>query len=101
MDYEEIKGQKMEEMKKRQREEEMQEMAEAKIALAIRSLLSEEARNRLNNVKVVNKQLYLKAVQAILYLQRAGQLQGKIEEQELKMLLEKLRNKKEIKITRK
>ncbi len=101
MDYEEIKRQKMEELKKRQLEEEMQDRTEAKIALAIRNLLSEEARNRLNNVKIVNRQLYLKAVQSVLYLQSTGHLQGKIEEQELKMLLEKLRNKKEIKITRK
>ena len=101
MDYEEIKRQKMEELKTRQIEEEMQERTEAKIALVIRSLLSEEARNRLNNVKIVNQQLYLKTVQSILYLQNAGQLQGKVGEQELKMLLEKLRNKKEIKITRK
>ena len=59
MDYEEIKMQKMEELKKRQLEEEMQERTEAKIALVVRNLLSEEARNRLNNVKIVNKQLYL------------------------------------------
>lgn len=101
MKYDEIKEQRMEELKKRQLEEERQEETEAKIALITRSLLSDEARNRLNNVKIVNQQLYLKTVQSILYLQNAGQLQGKIEEQELKMLLEKLRNKKEIKITRK
>ena len=101
MEYEEIKRQKMEELKKRQLDEEMQEETEAKIALITRTLLTEEARNRLNNVKIVNKPLYLKTVQSILYLQNAGQVQGKIGEQELKMLLEKLRNKKEIKITRK
>ena len=101
MEYDEIKGQRMEELKKRQLEEERQEETEAKIALIIRSLLTDEARNRLNNVKIVNQQLYLKTVQTILYFQNAGQLQGKMDEEELKMLLEKLRNKKEIKITRK
>jgi len=101
MENDEIKRQRMEELKKRQLEEEKQEETEAKIALIIRSLLTDEARNRLNNVKIVNQQLYLKTVQTILYFQNGGQLKEKIGEEELKMLLEKLRNKKEIKITRK
>ena len=97
MDYEEMKKKKMEELQKRQLEEE----AEIKISSMLRSLLDEEARTRLGNVKLVNKELYLKAVQAIFYLQRAGQLQGKIGEEELKQLLDKMRSKKEIVIKRK
>lgn len=101
MEYDEIEGQRMEELKKRQLEEEKQEETEAKIALVIRSLLTDEAKNRLNNVKIVNQQLYLKTVQTILYFQKERQLKEKIDEEKLKMLLEQLRNKKEIKITRK
>jgi len=101
MDYEQIKSQKMEELKKQQEEEQMQVEAEAKIASMVRGLLTEKARTRLNNVRLVNKELYLKAVQIILYLQKAGQLQGKLEENTLKEILDKVRNKKEIKITRK
>jgi len=99
MDYEELKRQKLEDLKKRQEEEQVE--AEAKIGSAVRSLLSEPARTRLNNVRLVNKELYLRAVQAILYLQRAGQLQGRLEESDLKLLLDRMRNKREIKIKRK
>ena len=60
--------------------------AEAKIASVLRGLLTETARTRLNNVKLVNRELYLKAVQAILYLANAGQLQGKLGEEELRSL---------------
>ena len=101
MDYEEIKRQKMEELKQRQLKEQQRDEREAKIATVTRSLLEEKAMERLNNVKIVNKELYLKVIQLVLYLQRAGQLQGKIGDEELKQLLEKIRNKKEIKITRK
>ncbi|MFA4855735.1 MAG: DNA-binding protein [archaeon] len=101
MEAEEFKKRKMEELKKRQLEEEMREEAESKIDFAVRNLLSEAARTRLNNVRLVNNELYLKAAQVILYLANEGQLQGRLEEPELKQLLDKLRNKREIKITRK
>jgi len=97
MDYEEMKKRKMEELQQRQMEEE----AEAKISSMLRSLLDDKARERLGNVKLVNKALYMKAVQAILYLQRAGQLQGKLGEEEVRALLEKLGVKREITIKRK
>lgn len=101
MEAEEFKKRKLEELKKRQAEEEMREEAESKIDFAVRNLLSEAARTRLSNVRLVNNELYLKAAQVILYLANDGQLQGRLEEPELKLLLEKLRNKREIKITRK
>jgi DNA-binding TFAR19-related protein (PDSD5 family) len=97
MDYEEMKKRKMEALQKRQLEEE----AEAKISSMLRTLLDEKARIRLGNVKLVNKELYLKAVQAILYLQRAGQMQEKLGEEEVKALLEKMNVKREITIKRK
>jgi len=92
-------GEKKEENKKNQ--EEARQQAEEKISASVRPLLTEEARNRLNNVGLVNKKLYLKTVQLVLYLQQAGQLQGKISGQELKLLLDKMRNKREITIKRK
>ena len=101
MEHEEIRQKQMEEMQKRQLEEQKQVEMETQIASTIRSLLTEEARQRLNNVKIVNKELYFKTVQVILYLQKAGQLRGQIGEKELKLLLDKMRNKREIKIKRK
>ena len=101
MDYDELKKQSLEEHKKRQMEEQALAETEARIDSAVRGLLSEEARTRLNNVRLVNKDLYLKAVQIILYLQKAGQLQGKVEEEQLKQLLDKVSQKREINIRRK
>jgi len=101
MEYEEARRRKLEEFQKNRLEEQAAAEAETKLDLAVRNLLTEEARQRLNNVRLVNRQLYLKAVQVILYLAKAGQLQGRLGEEELKALLEKVRDKKEIKIRRK
>lgn len=101
MDYEEIKRQKLEELQRRKEEEQAMMEAEEKIGSAAKALLTEEARARLTNVGLVNKELYLRTLQAVLYLQRAGQLQRKVGEKEIKVLLEKLRNKREIQIKRK
>ena len=101
MDYDELGKQRLEELRKRQLEEQAVLEAEAKINSAVRSLLTEEARTRLNNVRLVNKEQYLKVAQVILYLQKAGQLQGKIGEEELKQLLDRMSSKREIKIRRK
>ena len=101
MNLEQAKKQQMEELKQRQEEEQAKQEAEEKIGASVRPLLTDEARNRLNNVGLVNKGLYLKTVQLILYLQQAGQLQGKVSDQELKLLLDKMRKKREITIKRK
>jgi programmed cell death protein 5 len=100
MDYEEAKRQKLEELQRKQLEEQQRIEAEEKIAVAVRSLLSEEAKSRLGNVALVNKGLYLKAAQVILFLQESGRLQGKISDEELKLVLERLSSKREIKIKR-
>ncbi len=101
MDYEELKKQKTGELQKKQADEQQRLEAEAKMDSVLRSLLSEEAKARLGNVKLVNNELYYKAVQAIVYLANAGQLQGKMQEDELRLLLDKIRNKKKINIKRK
>lgn len=101
MDYDESGKHRLQELRKRQLEEQAVLEAEAKINSAVRSLLTEEARTRLNNVRLVNKEQYLKVAQVILYLEKAGQLQGKISEDELKQLLDRMSSKREIKIRRK
>ncbi|MBN1941015.1 MAG: hypothetical protein JW772_02425 [Candidatus Diapherotrites archaeon] len=67
----------------------------------MRILLSPEAKSRLTNVKLANRELYRGAAQAIIYLYRAGRIQGKLGESQLKQLLEKLSQKREIRIKRK
>ena len=77
------------------------EQRQEQLDTAMRQVLSHEAKTRLGNVKLVNQELYLKAAQAVLYLYQKGQVQGKINEEQLKQLLEKLSAKREIKIKRK
>lgn len=75
---------------------------EAKLDEVARKILTPEAKARLGNVKLVNRELYMSAIQTLLHLYQQGQIQGKIDETHLKALLEKLRSgKREINITRK
>ncbi|MDP6670282.1 MAG: DNA-binding protein [archaeon] len=89
---------KMEELRQKQAAE---AETEQKLDVLVKRLLTEEARARLSNVKLVNKEIYFKAVQTIIYLFNAGQVKGKIDEAQLKELLKKLAEKKEINIKRK
>lgn len=82
----------------RQNEEEQQAKVDAQISALMRQLLTDDARQRLNNVKLVNKDLHLKVVQVIVQLAQAGRLQGRVAEDQLKMLLDKFSEKREIKI---
>ena len=75
--------------------------AEAQLNRVVKTLLDDSARERLNNVKLVNSELYMKAVQAIIYLYNSGKIRGKISEAQLLQLLQTLRNKREITIRRK
>lgn len=103
---EEIKKQKMEEMKQQlyeqQRQQQKQLEVEMQLEKLLRKILTPEAKARLGNVRIANKELYNQVVQLVLYLYKNGQVEGKIEEAQLKALLEKLSSgKKEIKIKRK
>jgi len=75
--------------------------AEAQLNRVVKTLLDDAARERLSNVKLVNSELYMKAVQAIIYLYNSGKIQEKISEAQLLQLLQTLRNKREITIRRK
>jgi programmed cell death protein 5 len=105
MDYEEIKQRKMEELKRNAEQqddaEKRQQEAESQVSALMRKLLDEKALERMNNIRLVNRELHLNAAQTILYLYRAGRIQGKMSEEELKELLQKIGSKKEINIKRK
>ncbi len=100
-EQERLRQQRLVEIKKRYEEKQREVEAESKLNQVVRALLSEEAKARLNNVKLVNRELYLKAVQAIIYLHESGKIAAKLSEEQLRQLLEALRNKREIKIKRK
>ncbi len=100
-----MKQKKLEELRKQYLErteaEEKQLQAEQELQAIVRKLLDDGARTRLNNVKLVNRELYLRTTQAIIYLYQAGQLKERIDEEQLKQLLGKLTGKKDIRIKRK
>lgn len=75
--------------------------AEMQMNAIVRRLLDDSARARLHNVRLVNQELYLRAVQALVMLAQEGSLQGKMNEPELKELLQSLGGRKEITIKRK
>ena len=105
-ELEQAREQRLNELKQQMLQEKQQEQkqqeAEEKLDAAVRGLLSIEARERLNNVKLVNKNLYLTVVQTILLLKRKRQFDGVLSDAELKMLLERFsQHKREITIKRK
>lgn len=104
---EEIKRKKMQEMQRQAapspaEAEQAEAEMEAQLDSMLRSVLTPEAKARLANIRLVNKELYLKVAQSLLYLARAGQLPGKLDDDQLKSLLEKARGqKRDISIKRK
>ncbi len=105
-DIEELKEKKMEELKQRllerKKAEEQAVQAEAQLESVLRTAMNPEAKARLGNVRIVNRELYLKAAQAIIYLFQNGKLSGKIQDNEMRLLLERLNGRKpEFKIVRK
>jgi DNA-binding TFAR19-related protein (PDSD5 family) len=105
MEQEEIKQKRINELKEKyaQQAEEQQRRTELEnqIDSAMKLVLDENARTRLYNVRLVNKELYFKTAQSLIYLYKTGKVQEKIGETQLKKLLEQLSEKREINITRK
>ncbi len=105
MNPEEIKEKKINELKEKYsnqaEEQKKQAELENQIDSAMKMVLTEDARTRLYNVRLVNKEVYLKAAQSLIYLYQTGKINSKIDDEALKGLLEKLSAKREISITRK
>ena len=96
-----LKQKKMEEMKKQIENQQRQMDAEMQLDSALKRVLTDDARERLNNVKIVNRDVYMKAAQAIIYFANNSKTEGKLSDNEVKMLLQKLTQKKDINIRRK
>ncbi|MDO8627840.1 MAG: DNA-binding protein, partial [Candidatus Diapherotrites archaeon] len=86
-----------------QNQEQAHQDQELQIDAILRQVLSPEAKSRLSNIKLVNKELYAQVLQSILYIAKSGRLAEKISDQQLKTLLEKISGagRKEITIKRK
>ena len=91
------RAEQLREMQKEQAENE----AEGKLEAMLRNVLEDDARTRLANIKLVNKELYIKTVQGIIYLYKSGGINEKLNDSRLKDILAKLNVKKEINIRRK
>ncbi|MCD6246890.1 MAG: hypothetical protein J7J87_00440 [Candidatus Diapherotrites archaeon] len=100
----EIKRKKLEELKQRyalQQELMKQIEAERQLNIILRKLLTSEARERLKNVRLVNQELYLRAIQQIMALAQAGKLTERVTDEQMKKILMLLSKKKETRIIRK
>ena len=91
-DIESIKAKKLEELKAKMAQDEK----EKKLA---RELLDEKAYERLMNIRAVNKEKFIKVIEYLAAMKNAGYLKGKVDERTLIMLLQKMSNKTEGKIT--
>lgn len=104
-DEEEAKARKLEEIKQKAEKKQALEVekasAQLRLEAVLRQALSPEAKQRLSNVRLANRELYEKTAQAIAYLSGTGRLSERISEGALKELLQRINSKKEITIKRK
>lgn len=98
---EEARQQALQKMFEESKKHEREAQAEQALNQILKNLLTDEARQRIYNVRLVNNSLFTQAVQTIVYLSRNNQIEEKITDAELRQLLEKLSTKKETTIRRK
>ncbi len=100
----ELRRRKLEEMQRRMQEEQMrkklEEEAEARRQALLRSLLTEEARLRLANLRLVKPELAKAAEDIIIQLVQAGRLAPPVGDDVVKRILLELdaRNRRDFKI---
>jgi len=75
--------------------------AEQQLKKMLSLILESDARLRLNTIKSANPKLYMKAVQTLIQLYNLGHIKEKLSDSELKELLAKINEKREITIKRK
>jgi len=95
-DIEELRQKKMEQLKEQQEQQQeaqqsRQEAAEAQKQALLRQHLTDGARKRLNTVKMSKEQFGKQVEQQVIALARSGRVNGKIDEEQMKELLEELK----------
>jgi DNA-binding TFAR19-related protein (PDSD5 family) len=102
---EDLKQKKLEELKeayqKQQEAQQKQMEAEIQANSILKKFVDEAGIERLNNVKLVNKELYFSTFQAIMQMVQNGYIRKKLNEAQIKEILMRLKPEKEIKIKRK
>ncbi|WP_135303886.1 DNA-binding protein [Haloarcula amylovorans] len=95
-DIEELRKQKMEQLKEQQEggdaeaQQAAQEQAEAQKKAVLRQHLTDGARKRLNTVKMSKPDIGDQIEQQVVALARSGRVQGQIDEEQMKELLSEL-----------
>ena len=97
---EELRQQRLEELKAQQEQqdeesqqeaaEEAQQQADAQKQAMLRKFLTDGARQRLNSIRMSKPQFAEQVEQQVLALAQSGRVQGKIDDQQMKQLLEQL-----------
>ena len=104
-ELEALKQRKMAELRARAEQraeaEQRETDTESRLTALANAALTEEARTRLFNVKLVNRELYLKTLQTLVMLAQNGRIQEKLQDSDMRSLLSQLNDKKEIRIKRK
>ena len=105
MEEEELKRKKLDELKQKyleQKEAEQKEIEmESRVQALLRKTLDDKARERLSNVRLVNKELYMKAFRAIMGLAQKGYVKERLTEEQVKEILLQLKGSRETTIRRK
>lgn len=102
MEEEELKQKKLEELEQQymKQKEEQQKNAEAENRLQsiLTKALEDDARQRLSNVRLVNPQLHMRAVKAVISIVQKGILKEKLNDAQMKEILRQFGSKRETKI---
>ncbi|AGB38144.1 DNA-binding protein [Natronococcus occultus] len=96
---EELRQKKMEQLQERAEggeadqagREAAQQQAEAQKKALLRQHLTDDARKRLNTVKMSKEQFGEQVEQQVIALARSGRIQGKIDDEKMKQLLQELK----------
>jgi len=95
-DLDELREQRMEELKERQEgnqeaQEAAQQQAEAQKKAILRQHLTDDARQRLNTVKMSKPQFGEQVEQQVIAIARSGRLDGQIDDDMMRDLLQELK----------
>lgn len=101
MSEEEIKRKMLERLQSEPQEQIQKQQAEEALKSAMTQILDEKARERLSNLRLVKPDTAIQLEFYLFQLYQTGQVKEKITEEQLIMILKKLGEKKEFKITRK
>ena len=100
-ELEELRKKKMEQLQERQQggegeaREAQRQQAEAQKKALLRKTLTDGARQRLNSVKMSKPEFAEQVEQQVVALARSGRVQGKIDEEQMKSLLQELQPDKQ------